>query len=425
MGTHPIFESDFDCLTEMTRPAKRQRLVISGSSHPELGELIAKKLSTQLGKCKMTKMSNGETHVDIQDSVRNKVVYVIQSVGENVNDALFEMQLLGYACKTASAHSIIGVLPYLPYSRQCKMRKRGSIVAKLMAQNLSKAGFCHIITLDLHQKEIQGFFECPVDNLRASPYLLRELSEFPEYNSNLVVVSRNPGHAKRAQSFAERLRVKLAVIHGEGIHKDEQQEDGRSSPPPPGGPSSPSNEPLKVTFGDDLVRKRSESDFSPKMQRERTTSNPANPSKRTRTISSTIGTGTQLNYVDLPMLIEKAKPPLHVVGDIESKTCIIVEDMLHEAKPFIECATYLKANGAKNVIIMVTHAIFYGDTIQLIEKSCIDHVITSNSVNFQDHLKDASKIRVVDISILLSEAIRRIHFGESMSYMFKDVPFED
>ena len=114
--------------------------------------------------------------------------------------------------------------------------------------------------------------------------------------------------------------------------------------------------------------------------------------------------------------------------------------MLHEAKPFIECATYLKANGAKNVIIMVTHAIFYGDTIQLIENSCIDHVITSNSVNFQDHLKNASKvlcqtnmqhlqisiqIRVVDISILLSEAIRRIHFGESMSYMFKDVPFED
>ena len=66
--------------------------------------------------------------------------------------------------------------------------------------------------------------------------------------------------------------------------------------------------------------------------------------------------------------------------------------MLHEAKPFIECATYLKANGAKNVIIMVTHAIFYGDTIQLIENSCIDHVITSNSVNFQDHLKDASKV---------------------------------
>ena len=88
-------------------------------------------------------------------------------------------------------------------------------------------------------------------------------------------------------SFAERLRVKLAVIHGEGIHKDEQQEDGRSSPPPPGGPTSPSTETLKVTvesdLREDLLRKRSDSDFSLKM-RERTTSNPANPSKRTRTI---------------------------------------------------------------------------------------------------------------------------------------------
>lgn len=98
-------------------------------------------------------------------------------------------------------------------------------------------------------------------------------------------------------SFAERLRVKLAVIHGEGIHKDEQQEDGRSSPPPPGGPSSPSNEPLKVTFGDDLVRKRSESDFSPKMQRERATSNPANPSKRTRTIRNWLYMSKETFYI--------------------------------------------------------------------------------------------------------------------------------
>jgi phosphoribosylpyrophosphate synthetase len=103
--------------------------------------------------------------------VRGRDVYIVQSVGDNVNDALFELQLMAYACKTAAAHSIIGVIPYLPYSRQCKMRKRGSIVAKLMAQNLSKSGFCHIITLDLHQKEIQGFFECPVDNLRKINYL--------------------------------------------------------------------------------------------------------------------------------------------------------------------------------------------------------------------------------------------------------------
>merc|ERR1712110_100381 len=137
---------------------------------------------------------------------------------------------MAYACRSASAHTVIGVLPYMPYSKQCKMRKRGSIVAKLMAQSLSKAGFDHIITLDLHQKEVQGYFDCPVENLRASPFLIRELHQ--RVSGDLVVIARNPGVAKRAQSFAERLRVKLAVIHGEGFYNDEDMDDGRSSPPP-------------------------------------------------------------------------------------------------------------------------------------------------------------------------------------------------
>ena len=123
---------------------------------------------------------------------------------KDVNDALFEMQLIAYACKTAAAHSIIGVMPYLPYSRQSKMRKRGAIVAKLMAQNLSKAGFCHFITVDLHQKEIQGFFECTIDNLRASPYLLTGLGQVlggKVPTEDMVVVARNPGETKRAQRY--------------------------------------------------------------------------------------------------------------------------------------------------------------------------------------------------------------------------------
>lgn len=84
---------------------------------------------------------------------------------------------MAYACKTSSAKSIVGVIPYLPYSKQCKMRKRGSIVTKLLAQMMCKSGLSHIITMDLHQKEIQGFFDCPVDNLRASPFLLQYIQE--------------------------------------------------------------------------------------------------------------------------------------------------------------------------------------------------------------------------------------------------------
>jgi ribose-phosphate pyrophosphokinase len=435
----------------MNRPTKQQRLLISGSCHPELGELVAKRLSSTLVPCISKKMANGETHVDVDSSVRGRDVYIVQSVGDNVNDALFELQLMAYACKTAAAHSIIGVIPYLPYSRQCKMRKRGSIVAKLMAQNLSKSGFCHIITLDLHQKEIQGFFECPVDNLRASPYLLRELSSIRKYKSdNLVVVSRNPGIAKRAQSFAERLRVKLAVIHGEGFYNDEDQDDGRSSPPPADvevevvegaevdgessvgvGGNTILNEKNKNIFIDptedislreNVLRKRVNSDACDNrpiaMRRTRTTSGCTQPTIRTRTTSSTL-----IDYLDMPMLITKSKPQLHVVGEVVGKSCIIVEDMLSETRPFIECANLLKKEGALHVIVMVTHGIFYGDSVDLINQSQIDHVIVTNSVNFDK--KQSTKIRVVDISFLLSEAIRRIHHGESMSFLFQDVPIED
>lgn len=84
---------------------------------------------------------------------------------------------MAYACKTSCARSIVAVIPYLPYSKQCKMRKRGSIVTKLLAKMMCNSGLNHIITMDLHQKEIQGFFDCPVDNLRASPFLLQYIQE--------------------------------------------------------------------------------------------------------------------------------------------------------------------------------------------------------------------------------------------------------
>lgn len=84
---------------------------------------------------------------------------------------------MAYACKTSSARSIVAVIPYLPYSKQCKMRKRGCIVSKLLAKMMCKSGLSHVITMDLHQKEIQGFFDCPVDNLRASPFLLQYIQE--------------------------------------------------------------------------------------------------------------------------------------------------------------------------------------------------------------------------------------------------------
>merc|ERR1719219_2048053 len=134
--------------------------------------------------------------------------------------------MMADACKRISCKNIIGVLPYLPYSHQTKMRRRGNISLKLVAEMICRAGLSHVITLDLHSKESQGFFSCRMDNLRAAPFFLQYVTEnIPDYQ-NAVIVARNPISARRATSYAERLRLGIAVIHGE--HKDladERDED--------------------------------------------------------------------------------------------------------------------------------------------------------------------------------------------------------
>jgi ribose-phosphate pyrophosphokinase len=145
-----------------------------------------------------------------------------------------ELLIMSYACKTSCALKIIAVVPYLPYSKQSRLRKRGSIPCKLLAQMMKKSGISHVITMDLHQKEIQGFFDFPIDNLRASPFLLQYIKEnIPDY-CNAVIVARHPDTAKRVTSYAERLGLGIAVIHGNPPARGQSEDDdGRHSPPPP------------------------------------------------------------------------------------------------------------------------------------------------------------------------------------------------
>ncbi|XP_054077333.1 phosphoribosyl pyrophosphate synthase-associated protein 1 isoform X5 [Rissa tridactyla] len=197
----------------------------------ELAKRITERLGAELGKSVVYQETNGETRVEIKESVRGQDVFIIQTIPRDVNTAVMELLIMAYALKTSCARNIIGVIPYFPYSKQSKMRKRGSIVCKLLASMLAKAGLTHIITMDLHQKEIQGFFSFPVDNLRASPFLLQYIQEeIPDYR-NAVIVAKSPDAAKRAQSYAERLRLGLAVIHGEAQCTEQDMDDGRHSPP--------------------------------------------------------------------------------------------------------------------------------------------------------------------------------------------------
>ncbi|XP_049318023.1 phosphoribosyl pyrophosphate synthase-associated protein 2 isoform X1 [Bactrocera neohumeralis] len=363
-------------------------VLIHGNSHPDLANKVAERMGIKSGGCSVFHKTNRETMVEIGDSVRGKDIYIIQTGTKDANNNIMELLIMAYACRTSSARSIVGVIPYLPYSKQCKMRKRGCIVSKLLAKMLCTSGLTHIITMDLHQKEIQGFFDIPVDNLRASPFLLQYIQEsIPDYR-NSVIVARNPNSAKKATSYAERLRLAIAVIHGEQKEAESDEVDGRYSPPP-----------VSDLIGNTV---------------EMCSCSPSN--SRARTISVSVG---------VPEHPPKVKPPLTIVGDVKGRIAIMVDDLIDDVQAFVDAAALLKENGACKIYLLATHGLLSSDAPRLIEESSIDEVVVTNTIPHEIQKLQCHKIKTIDISILIAEAIRRIHNKESMSYLFRNVTLED
>ncbi|XP_074924822.1 ribose-phosphate pyrophosphokinase 1 isoform X1 [Chelonoidis abingdonii] len=172
--------------------------IFSGSSHQDLSQKIADRLGLELGKVVTKKFSNQETCVEIGESVRGEDVYIVQSGCGEINDNLMELLIMINACKIASASRVTAVIPCFPYARQDKKDKsRAPISAKLVANMLSVAGADHIITMDLHASQIQGFFDIPVDNLYAEPAVLKWIKENIAEWKNCTIVSPDAGGAKR------------------------------------------------------------------------------------------------------------------------------------------------------------------------------------------------------------------------------------
>ncbi|KIH59523.1 ribose-phosphate diphosphokinase [Ancylostoma duodenale] len=172
--------------------------VFSGSSHRDLSQRICERLQLEVSKASLKKFSNKETNVEIGESVRGEDVYIIQSAAGEINDNLMELLIMINACKIASSCRVAAVIPCFPYARQDKKDKsRAPISAKLVANMLSVAGADHIITMDLHASQIQGFFDIPVDNLYAEPAILKYIKEsIPNWQTS-VIVSPDAGGAKR------------------------------------------------------------------------------------------------------------------------------------------------------------------------------------------------------------------------------------
>ncbi|XP_063711953.1 ribose-phosphate pyrophosphokinase 1-like isoform X1 [Symsagittifera roscoffensis] len=312
--------------------------VLGGSSHPSLLAIVCDRLAIKPGTVTLKKFSNRESRVEIGESVRGEDVYIIQSGCGEINDNLMELLIMINACKIASAQRVTAVIPLFPYARQDKKDKsRAPISAKLVANMLSVAGADHIITLDLHASQIQGFFDIPVDNLYAEPAVIRWIQDHVDNHEEAVVVSPDAGGAKRVTAIADKLNINFALIHKER--------------------------------------------------------------KRANEVASMV-----------------------LVGDVSGRTAILVDDMADTCGTMCQAATKLKEAGATKIYAMLTHGIFSGNALEKIGQSCMEAVVVTNTIPQDEHRSTCSKIKVIDISTILAEAIRRTHNGESVSYLFNNVP---
>ncbi len=308
--------------------------IFSCNSNIELAKSIAKSLGLSLGAAEVTKFSDGEISVKIDETIRGADVYIIQSTSYPVNDNLMELLIMIDAMKRASAGRITAVIPYYGYARQDrKTRARDPISAKLVANLITSAGANRVLTMDLHCAQIQGFFDIPVDNLVGIPLLTNYYHE--KYGDDLkdfVAVSPDLGSVGRTRAFATKLDIPLAIID----------------------------------------KRRPKANVSEIM---------------------------------------------NIIGNIERKRVIIVDDMIDTAGTITNAANALKERGAIEVDACCTHPVLSGPAIERIEKSAIDELLILDTINLPDE-KNLAKIKKVSVAQIFADAINRIHEGISVSKLF-------
>jgi ribose-phosphate pyrophosphokinase len=190
----------------------KRMMVFAGTSNPDLAEGVARHLGVELGNVKIRKFANGEIYVRYLESVRGADVFIVQSICSPVNDLLMELLIMVDAAKRASARTITAVISHYGYARQDKKSAaREPITAKLVADLMTVSGVSRVITMDLHQGQIQGFFNQPVNHLTALPILADYFESL--HLENLCVVSPDVGRAKACKKLADMLGASLAIMH--------------------------------------------------------------------------------------------------------------------------------------------------------------------------------------------------------------------
>ena len=311
-------------------------MVFTGNANPELARMVADRLYLTLGAAQVSKFSDGEITVELNENVRGKDVFVIQSTCRPTNDNLIELVLMIDALRRASAGRITAVVPYFGYVRQDRRVRsaRVPISSKVVADMMAAVGVDRVLTVDLHAEQIQGFFTCAVDNVYASSVLNHDIVQC-RYE-NLMVVSPDIGGVVRARAIAKQLDdAELAII--------------------------------------DKRRPRA-------------------------------------NEAEV----------MNLIGDVDGRTCIMVDDMVDTAGTLCSAAKALKARGATKVVAYCTHAVLSGKALANLRDSELDELVVTDSIPLSDEARALSNIRQLTISDLLAESIRRVSNEESISALFED-----
>ncbi|MEO8400713.1 MAG: ribose-phosphate pyrophosphokinase [Gammaproteobacteria bacterium] len=188
-------------------------MIFSGNASQELAERIVEHLNLPLGKAHVGRFSDGETMVEIQENVRGRDIFIIQSTCAPTNDNLMELIIMADALRRASAARITAVVPYFGYARQDRRVRsaRVPITAKIVADMMATVGISRLVTVDLHADQIQGFFYMPVDNLYSTPIMLEDI--YQKAYKNIMIVSPDVGGVIRARAIAKRIPgADLAII---------------------------------------------------------------------------------------------------------------------------------------------------------------------------------------------------------------------
>ncbi|MBK5914863.1 ribose-phosphate pyrophosphokinase [Rhodocyclus purpureus] len=308
-------------------------MVFTGNANPKLAADVVRRLNISLGRANVGRFSDGEVSVEIQEHVRGKDVFVLQSTCAPSNENLMELLVMVDALKRASAGRITAAIPYFGYARQDRRVRsaRVPIAAKLVADLLTAAGVHRVLTMDLHADQIQGFFDIPVDNIYSLPILLADVwkQNFPD----LMVVSPDVGGVVRARALAKRLECDLAIID----------------------------------------KRRPKANVSEVM---------------------------------------------NIIGEVEGRTCVLMDDMVDTAGTLCKAASALKERGARKVLAYCTHPVLSGAAVERINASDLDELVVTDSIPLREDAQACPRIRQLSVADVMAETIRRISNEDSVSSLF-------